>query len=219
MVDFTDNPYASAEVVPDRPVRPAKITVIGVFGIILGVMYVLGFCASVPAIIFQMVQPDFLEQAAEDMPEDNTQMKMQITLQREMNAAGKAYRIPTIIMAFLSLIAGSALIFGGIKVTNSDRRSDMQFFRNVCLACVFLLVVNAALTIVVQYANSNAVERALAEAPPGAPEHMAIKTVITVSLWVSVGFVLLFQSLQLAYLLVSRWILKSHLETLPEDTH
>lgn len=213
MVDFTDNPYATAEIVSEKPTRPTKITVIGVFGIILGVMYLLGFCASVPAIVMHVVMPDaFISETSDDRPE----MKMQVEIQREMNAVTRAYLIPSAIISLINLAAGSCLVYGGIKVTYSDKRAHLQFFRNICLACVFLVLVSAAFGFAVQYANWGAVQRSLTNIPAG-PQRQMFISIMNISLVFSIGFVVIYQVLQLVYFFVSRRMLKSYVDTLSDN--
>ncbi|WP_442510189.1 hypothetical protein SH528x_001797 [Novipirellula sp. SH528] len=124
------NPYVQAPVVEDvSPVRPTGITVVAVVCIVAGI---LGGLSSVGSLANTLFAQRF---AAMFTPQGEAG-KIQVEMQRETMAIFAKYYIPNLLIGFLGIILGVALVAGGIGLLQRKRWGRTWIRRTLLVAII-----------------------------------------------------------------------------------
>ncbi|MFA8018171.1 hypothetical protein [Bremerella cremea] len=211
MVDFSDREEVFAEVIPNKPMRPAKVTVIAVVGIILAAIFLLGCVGSIPGIFIQAFAPDAF---TVDPSNADPQLKAQLEMQEKMGEVTRKY-LPVIIgLSLFSFLMGVSLMYGSIQSLRKDEAGTYRFLANVCLAGIVYTLINAVVTTILQMANWHAMEQALMTLQQNDAQSQMFRTIMYYSIVVGLIFGLVYQLGQLIYFSLGKWILSYHASTL-----
>lgn len=213
MVDFTDREEELAEVLPSEPARPKKITVVVVIAIILALLYLMGFLSAIPALIMHVVSPGGFNFTP---PSDDPQFKMQAEMQASMAAVTQTYFIPMILLSLASLAVGSFLLYSSIQVLRRGLIGDYRLLNKTIIFAIVLVIANTIVTIMVQWANWNALNTAIVENDTG-PQAELMKNIMMISMGLGIAMGAVFQVAKLIYFALARWILGHHITTLDQS--
>ncbi|WP_367014301.1 hypothetical protein [Bremerella sp. JC817] len=211
MVDFSDREEVFAEVIPNKPMRPAKVTVIAVVGIILAVILLLGCMGSMPGILMQAFAPDAFSMDATDA---DPQLKAQIEMQEKMAEVTRNHLPLLIGLTLFSFLMGVSLMYGSIQSLRKDEAGTYRFLANVCLVGIIYTLINAVATTMLQMANWHAMEQALMTLQQNDAKSQMFRTIMYYSIVVGLIFGLVYQLGQLIYFSLGKWILSYHASTL-----
>ncbi|QDU74830.1 hypothetical protein Pan97_18460 [Bremerella volcania] len=213
MVDFTDKEEELAEVLPSEPARPKKITIVVVIAIILAVLYLMGFLGTIPGLIMHVVSPGGFNFAPQS---DDPQFRMQAEMQANMAQVTQTYFIPMILLAIASLAVGTLLLYSSIQVLRRGQLGDYRLLNNTFIAAIGLGIVNSIVTVLVQMANWEAMNRAFSAENVG-PQAEFLKNVMMFSMVIGVGLGIAFQLAQLIYFIIARWIMGHYITKLEQS--
>ena len=203
MVDFSDREEVFAEAVSARPMRPVKVTVIAVLGIILGVIYLLGCLTSIPGILVQTLAPDAFNV---DTSNQDPQIQTQVEIQKRMAEVTRQYLPMLIGLTLASLLMGASLIYGSVQVLRNDRAASYRFLANVCLAGIVVTILSAIFTTILQLANWHAMDQTFLSVEVKGNIEM-FRNIMQFSFIAGLVMGILYQLAQLLYFVLGRWVL------------
>lgn len=175
--------------------RPGILTTIAIIGIVLGSLGMLGSLFSAAGTVLQGQLSDF-------QPPGAAQPAQQELMQR-MNEVNEAWAVPTTIGALANLLASVLLIVGGALVL-AGKPVAARLMMYTLVAAIAVDLFNTGLGLLIQFRTLPLMEEMLLESTANMPQGNGMPAnVMSIAMWASAAFSLLWLVCKLAYYAVA----------------
>lgn len=205
MVDFTDNDEI-IQAAPPQTVTPMKVTAVAVIAIILGCLYLLGGIGGGAALAVQAFAPGLFES---DIETDDPGLKLQMEFQQKINALGKRFFWPNVVLTIAFTAIGAMLLVHSIQSLRLDEARQYRSLTTWLMIAMAAEILAIILGSIYQYGQWSLVQE-LSLPPKSGAQANVFKTILLYSTLFGIGVAWFWFIGKLVYLTLGTMVLKNH---------